>query len=45
MPRDPLPGNHHYRAYVGDPQHYDLVSAVSFQILINSGHTPKEVRI
>ena len=33
MPNDLLPGDHHYRAYVGDPRHYDLVSAVTFQIL------------
>ena len=37
MPQDLLPGDHHYRAYVGDPRHYDLVSAVSFQILILLG--------
>ncbi len=45
MPQDLLPGDHHYRAYVGEPRHYGLVSTVSFQILIKSGHTPKEVRI
>jgi hypothetical protein len=26
-------GSHHYRAYVGPPQHYDLVSAMQFNLL------------
>ena len=28
-----MPGDNHYRAFVGDPHNYDLISAVSFQLL------------
>lgn len=31
------PGDPHYRAYVGPPQDYDLVSAMCFNLLTSLG--------
>jgi SAM-dependent methyltransferase len=31
------PGDHHYRAYVGPPQDYDLIAAISFNLLTTLG--------
>ena len=31
------PGDHHYRAYVGPPQDYDLVAAMTFNLLTTAG--------
>lgn len=31
------PGDHHYRAYVGPPQDYDLIAAMTFNLLTTAG--------
>ena len=31
------PGDHHYRAYVGPPQDYDLIAAITFNLLTTAG--------